>query len=66
MQNSAVFKYADDMSLCFKTSNINSVNNAIDSGLMQLDTWLKGNKLSLHVAKTKCMLIATKQTHSYL
>ena len=33
---------------------------------MQLDTWLKGNKLSLNVAKTNCMPITTKQVHSYL
>ena len=33
---------------------------------MQMDTWLKGNKLYLNVARTNCMLIATQQNHSYL
>ena len=64
-QNSAVSMYADDTSLCYQTSDINNLNDAINNDLMQLDTWLKGNKLSLNVAKTNYMLIA-KQKHSYL
>jgi len=32
---------------------------------MQLDTFLKSNKLSLNVTKMNCMLVATKQWHSY-
>ena len=66
IQNSAVSMYADDTSLCYQTSDINNHNNAINNDLMQLDTWQKGNKLSLNVAKTNCMLIATKQMHSYV
>ena len=66
IQNSAVSMYADDTSLCYQISDINNLNNAINNDLMQLDTWLKGNKLSLNVAKTNCMLISTKQKHSYL
>ena len=31
-----------------------------------LDSWLKGNKLSLNVAKTQSMLIATKPKHRTL
>ena len=58
--------YADDTSLCYQTADLNSLNESINSDFMQLDTWLKGNKLSLNVAKTNCMLIATKQKHSYL
>ena len=38
-QNSAVTMYADDTSLCYQTSDINNLNNAINSDLMQLDTW---------------------------
>ena len=66
IQNSAVSMYADDMSLCYQTSDINNHNNAMNSDRMQLDTWLKDNKLSLHVAKTNRMSIATKQKHCYL
>ena len=66
VQNSAVSMCADDTSLCYHTSDINNLNEAISNDLIQLDTWLKGNKLSLNVAKTNCMLMATKQSHSYL
>ena len=42
------------------------LNEAINSDLKQLTTWLQGNKLSLNVAKTHSMLISTKQKHSIL
>ena len=58
--------YADDTSLCYQTSDINELNEAINNDLMQSDTWLKGNIFFLNVAKANCMLIATKQKHSYL
>ena len=45
---------------------MNNLNNAINNDLMQLDTGLKGNKLSLNVAKMNGMLIATKQKYFYL
>ena len=66
IQNSSVSMYADDMSLCYQTSDINNLNKAINNDIMQLDTWLNGSKLSLNIAKMNCMLIATKQKHSYL
>ena len=66
IQNTAVSMYADDMSLCYQALDIKNLNNAINNDLMQLDSWLKGNRLSLNVAKTNCMLIATKQKHSHL
>ena len=41
-------------------------NEAINSDLSKLETWLQGNKLSLNVAKTHSMLISTKQKHNSL
>ena len=41
IQNSAVSMYADDTNLCYQTSGINNLNNAINNDLMQFDTWLK-------------------------
>ena len=58
--------YADDTSLCYQSSDINELNEAINIDLKQLDIWLQGNKLSLNVAKTNFMLVATKQTHNVL
>ena len=38
----------------------------LNSNLIQLDTWLQGNKHSLNVAKTHSMLVSTKQRHNIL
>ena len=45
---------------------LETLNEAINNDLIQLETWLKGNKLSLNVAKTNSMLISTKQKHKIL
>ena len=58
--------YADDTSLCYQSSDINELNEAINNDLKQLDIWLQGNKLSLNVAKTNSMLVSTKQKHNIL
>ena len=66
VQNSTVSMYADDTSLCYQSSDIDELNEAINNNLKQLDIWLQGNKLSLNVAKTNSMLVATKQKHNIL
>ena len=66
VQSSTVSKYADDTSLCLKSKDISQLNEAINVDLEHLDSWLKGNKLSLNVAKTQSMLIATKPKHRTL
>ena len=58
--------YADDTSLCYRSSDTTGLNEAINNDLSKLDTWLQGNKLTLNVAKTYSMLIATKQKHKML
>ena len=45
--------YADDTSLCHMGNDISKLETAINEDLKLLDKWLKGNKLSLNVAKTK-------------
>ena len=66
VRNSTVSMYADDRSLCYQSSDINELNEAINIDLKQLDIWLQGNKLSLNVAKTNSMLVSTKQQHNIL
>ena len=60
VQDSTVSMYADDTSLCYQSSDITQLNEAINGDLKQLDTWLQGNKLSLNVAKAYSMLVSTK------
>ena len=45
--------YADDTSLCHISSDISKLESAINEDLELSDNWLKGNKLSLNVAKTE-------------
>ena len=58
--------YADDTSLCYQSPDLTRLNEAINSDLRKLDSWLQGNKLSLNVAKTHSMLISTKEKHRIL
>ena len=66
VQHSSVTMYADDTSLCYQSRDLTQLNEAINSDLKKLETWLQGNKLSLNVAKTHSMLISTKQKGSSL
>ena len=66
VQNSTVSMYADDTSLCYQSSDINELNEAINIDLKQLEIWLQGKKLLLNVAKTNSMFVATKQKHNIL
>ena len=64
VQSSTVSMYADDTSLSLKSKDISQLNEAINADL--IDSWLKGNKLSLNVSKTQSMLIATRPKHRSL
>ena len=64
VQGSSVTMYADDTCLCHQSHDLTQLNEAINSDLTKLETWLQGNKLSLNVAKTHSMLISTKQKHN--
>ena len=66
VQDSSVTMYADDTSLCHQSHDLTQLNEAINSDLKKLETWLNGNKLSLNVAKTHSMLMSTKQKGSSL
>ena len=58
--------HADDTSPCHQSHNKTQLNEAINSNLKKLETWLQGNRLSLNVAKIHSMLISTKQKGSSL
>ena len=66
VQGSSVTMYADDTSLFHQSHDLTQLNEAINSDLVKLEIWLRGNKLSLNVAKTQSMLISTKQKHNSL
>ena len=66
VNSSTVPMYADDTSLCLKSKDISELNRAMNRDLEDLDSWLKGNKLSLNVVITQSMLVATKPRHQAL
>ena len=66
VQHSSLTMYADDTSLFHQSCDLTQLNEAINSDLKKLETWLQGSKLSLNLAKTHSMLIFTKQKGSSL
>ena len=66
VKSSKVSMYADDTSIYHSSKDIAQLNAVLNEELRRLDRWLKGNKLSLNVAKTCSMLITTKQKKKYL
>ena len=58
--------YGDDTSLCYQSHDLTRLNEAINSDLEKLDSWLQGNKLSLNLKKTHSMPISTKQKQKIL
>ena len=66
VQNSSVALYADDTSPCYQSHDLTQLNEAVNSDLKKLETWLQGNKLSLNAAKTHSMFISTQQKGSSL
>ena len=47
--------YADDTNVTFAASNMTDLDTQINSELKSINLWLRANKLSLNVAKTKCV-----------
>ena len=60
VKNSTTQMYADDTSLCFKSTDLSWINESLNEDLSHLDAWLISNKLSLNVAKIQSMLVSTK------
>ena len=56
--------YADDTTVCFSIEyfKTHSRETAINTEINKVNTWLRLNKLSLNVEKTKCMLFHKRRT----
>ena len=53
--------YADDTSISIAASSLPELESALNIELANLHEWLNVNKLSLNIAKTELMLIASRQ-----
>ena len=61
-----VSMYANDNSLCHISNDFSKLESVTNEDLELVDNWLKGNNLSLNVAKTKSMLICIKSRRKIL
>ena len=66
VQNSTIAMYADDTSLSYRSDDVQKLNESMNKDLTSIFEWLKGNRLSLNVTKTKAMAILTKQKEKWL
>ena len=57
VKNAKVSMYTDDTSLAFQSDRTSQLTEALNDDLKNLHLWLKGNKLSLNVAKAKSLVI---------
>ena len=53
--------YPFDPYVFFSAASIPDLESQINSDLKYIDRWLKANKLSLNVAKTKFMVVSLRQ-----
>ena len=54
--------YADDSTITCSSSNINEIENNLNTALGRICDWCVRNKLTINANKTKSMLIGSKQT----
>ena len=53
--------YADDTNITFHSRNLTELEDTMNIELVNLNTWLTSNKLSLNIAKTEFMVIGSRQ-----
>ena len=56
-----LFMYADDSTITCSSSNINEIENNLNTALGTIYDWCARNKLTINANKTKSMLIGSKQ-----
>ena len=56
-----LFMYADDSTITCSSSNINEIENNLNTALGRIYDWCVGNKLTINANKTKSMLIGSRQ-----
>ena len=66
VKNAKASIYADDISLALQSENISQLTAELNDDLRNLHLWLKGNKLSLNVAKTQLLLISARHRQAVM
>ena len=58
--------YADDAAISVSVSNNEELQRVMECQLTTAMRWMKANKLTVNLSKTKCMTFGTRQTLSTL
>ena len=69
LKHCQVNMYADDTAFYTRANVANSVQdvtNNLQSDLCNVSDWLDANKLSLHIGKTSCMLLCSRQKRQHI
>ena len=53
--------YVDDTNITFHSRDLTELEDTMNMELINLNTWLTSNKLSLNIAKTEFMVIGSRQ-----
>ena len=64
IQNSVCHMFADDSTFCSSSTDINEIERNLESDLSNISNWCSSNQMSLHLGKTKSMLVTTHQKRS--
>ena len=56
-----LFMYPDDSTITYSSSNINEIENNLNTALGRIYDWCVRNKLTINANKTKSMVIGSKQ-----
>ena len=64
--SSSCHMFADDSTFCTSAPDLTTIENNLDSDLSNISQWCSNNLMSLHLGKTKSMLITNRQKRSHL
>ena len=53
--------FADDTTVFASDSDINNIHATVNRELVDVDNWLKANRLSLNISKTSYMIISNQK-----
>ena len=58
--------FTDDSTLYTSGHNVDEIQHSLQTNLNAVTTWCEDNRMVINTAKTKCMLITTKQRRHHL
>ena len=61
---SSVHHFADDTNILYVSSSLKDINKKINHDLSNLVQWLRANKISLNISKTKTVYLSLIQSRS--